>query len=129
MNRRKFICGCCAAACGHLVLSHGHAADAKPKPMALAACGLDCNVCGLFKKKCGGCHGPDGKVWSPQCKMRSCCHKTKKLSNCSECDSFPCEHVIAFENDKYAHHRKAIARLRDMHRTRVAAKQQPEGAR
>ncbi len=118
MNRRQSIRTCGAASCACLVCGGVQAGNAETKTMPLAACGLDCNRCGLFQKKCGGCHGPDDRVWSPQWKMRSCCHKTKELSNCSECDAFPCEHVIAFENDKYPHHRKAIARLRAMRKRR-----------
>jgi hypothetical protein len=115
------MCACGAAFGFRLMAGLARADDTSNPKMPLAACGLDCNSCGLSPKKCNGCHGPDDKVWSPQCKMRSCCYKTRKLSNCSECTTFPCEHVIAFENDTYAHHKKAIARLRKMHEETHAA--------
>jgi hypothetical protein len=96
-------------------------AEKGDKKMKMAACGLDCNTCDTRPKGCGGCHGPDDKVWSGDCKIRVCCIKQKKLSDCSECDQFPCEHIKAFENDKWPHHRKAVAGLRKIREDRKTA--------
>jgi len=127
MKRREFTITC-AGALGSCVLASpvlSEEGEGAKKKLPLAACGLDCNTCGTRVKGCEGCHGPDDKVWCGQCKMRTCCIKEKKLSNCSECDDFPCEHNTEFENDKYQHHRKAIARLRKMRTERDAARRQP----
>ena len=64
--------------------------------------------------KCKGCHGDDELVWSEDCKIRECCKKDRKLENCSLCGQFPCDLILEFENDAYAHHKAAVARLRSM---------------
>ena len=64
--------------------------------------------------KCQGCHGDDSVVWGDDCKIRECCIKTHGLSNCSECNEFPCKLITAFENDGYAHHKTAVENLRQM---------------
>ena len=85
--------------------------DARDQPM-LAACGLDCETCDLKPEKCGGCHSIGGKLWSADCIIRHCCLFDKNLPDCSACDGFPCQHILAFENDKWPHHRAAVQTLR-----------------
>jgi hypothetical protein len=105
-----------------------------------ACCGIDCTNCGIRKAaidpaeaereaarwrsrghadakpewfQCQGCHGPTEVVWSGKCKIRACARK-RSLTNCSQCEDFPCANITAFESDGNAHHRKAIERLRAM---------------
>ena len=80
----------------------------------LAACGLDCNACDSKPEKCSGCHSTDGKLWTADCKIRQCCILDKKLDDCSQCDSFPCELIVAFENDRWPHHAAAVKTLRQL---------------
>jgi len=107
----------------------------------LAPCGLVCTDCCVYKAaqdqkkaeelavqwqqqgcpdakpewfKCRGCKGEDKYVWGDDCEIRNCCLKTKKLDNCSLCDSFPCEYILNFENDGLEHHKAAITNLRRM---------------
>jgi hypothetical protein len=110
------------------------------RPM-IAACGLNCDECSIRKAaddkefaeklaaqwrksgrseatadwfKCQGCHGPDELVWWGGCKIRSCCIKRRRLSNCSYCSGFPCLLIEEFEKDGYAHHAKAVQHLRSL---------------
>lgn len=107
----------------------------------ISACGLTCTECPIYNAatdpeaaeelarqwqadgyenacadwfKCRGCHGPDDVVWGDDCKIRQCCIKEKKLENCSQCSTFPCGLITGFENDGMAHHKAAIACLREM---------------
>mgnify|MGYP002642179480 CR=1 FL=1 len=138
MERREFICLCGATALSGIAGAKDAEDGAK---IPLAACGIDCNSCGIRKAaldpaeaereaarwrkrghkdakpewfQCEGCHGSDAKCWSGNCQIRKCCIKEKKLPNCSECPGFPCKKIVDFENDKHAHHRKAIQKLRAM---------------
>lgn len=82
--------------------------------MKLAPCGLDCDVCKLKPKDCDGCHAETAHLWHSDCGIRVCCKFEKKLDNCSLCATFPCEKITAFGSDKWAHHRAAVKKLRDM---------------
>lgn len=84
--------------------------------MMVAPCGLECEVCPQRTPElCGGCHAENGPLWCADCRIRVCCKYERKLSNCSECDGFPCERILAFEADKWEHHTAAVQRLRDLH--------------
>jgi hypothetical protein len=107
----------------------------------LAPCGIVCADCSIYKAahdlaeaeklaeqwrkggnkevtakwfNCQGCKGDDTLVWSGDCKIRQCCLKERKLEHCAQCGDFPCEHIVAFENDKYKQHRAAVGKLREM---------------
>jgi hypothetical protein len=82
--------------------------------MNLAPCGIDCNTCKQRPKDCDGCHAQSDHLWCSDCKIRVCCLFDKKLDNCSLCGEFPCQAILAFESDKWVHHRKAVKRLREM---------------
>jgi len=116
------MCACLVARVARADAANGE------KKMKMAACGLDCNTCDTRSKGCEGCHGPDAKVWSGDCKIRACCFKQKKLSDCGACDSFPCANITAFENDQWPHHRRAIAGLRKIRDERKAASLPAPGA-
>jgi len=82
--------------------------------MKLAPCGLDCDACNMKPKDCDGCHADSDHVWDSDCKMRVCCRFQRKLDNCSLCADFPCQSILDFEADKWAHHTAAVKRLREM---------------
>ena len=80
--------------------------------MELAPCGLDCGACPQKPESCDGCHADNGRVWSSRCGIRICCKSDKGLGNCSQCAEFPCQTILAFEQDKWDHHTQAVGRLR-----------------
>ena len=45
------------------------------------------------------------------CKMKPCA-SAKGIDSCADCEDFPCEHIVAFENDGWPHHKDAIENLR-----------------
>lgn len=106
----------------------------------IAACGLDCSQCEIFKadndpeiaqgvadwfKKeknidievadihCDGCRGKRIEHWSPDCWILKCCVDEKKLENCSSCDEFPCEKLVQWSQET-KDYGKALDRLKEM---------------
>ncbi len=107
----------------------------------ISPCGMDCHTCPIFKAahdprfaeqlatgwrnaghpeaeagwfKCQGCYGDEALVWAEDCAMRNCCLKERQLANCSFCQDFPCQHLTDFESDGAAHHKAAVASLRQI---------------
>jgi hypothetical protein len=85
--------------------------------MELAPCGLDCGACPQKPAHCDGCHAEGDHRWHADCKIRVCCKFEKGLANCAECGSFPCQSIVDFEDDRWAHHTAAVQRLRAMRQT------------
>lgn len=66
----------------------------------LSRCGIDCSKCEYREKmNCPTCHLANGKVFWGECELAKC-SIDKGLSNCSECDNFPCELLRKFAYDK-----------------------------
>ena len=82
--------------------------------MELAPCGLDCDSCQLKPEQCDGCHADSDHLWHADCGIRVCCKFEKKLTNCSLCETFPCQTVLDFEKDKWDHHTAGVKRLREL---------------
>jgi hypothetical protein len=63
---------------------------------------------------CKGCHADRELHWSPDCWILLCCVDDKGLSNCSECETFPCERLREWstENDGYTQALQRLERLR-----------------
>ena len=73
-----------------------------------AACGVDCDVCGLKRdKKCGGCvPGTDPRalerseeikqIMGAYCPAMKCAAE-KKVAYCPSCDEFPCKLLYKWE--------------------------------
>lgn len=86
-------------------------------------CGLYCGACpvllahenGEVDKKavewnmkpeeliCWGCRSEKTGVYCADCEMKLCA-EAKKVVSCSACGDFPCERLVAFNNDKFPHH-------------------------
>ncbi|MFZ5924078.1 MAG: DUF3795 domain-containing protein [Bacillota bacterium] len=106
----------------------------------IAACGLDCSECDIFKApadpkimrriiewfekergvrlreedvRCDGCLGDRAKHWSPDCWILKCSVDDRGLQHCSGCEEFPCVKLEewATDNDGY---KKALERLKSM---------------
>lgn len=88
--------------------------DGPREAMELAPCGLDCDDCGQKPEHCDGCHADSDHLWHADCAIRVCCKFDKQLSNCSQCDGFPCERILSFEADRWDHHTAAVACLRHL---------------
>ena len=86
--------------------------------MMLAPCGLDCDTCPQRPNDCDGCHAEGVHLWDAECGIRVCCNRKRGLSDCSLCDAFPCQLIVDFENDKYAHHTEAVRTLRELRESR-----------
>ena len=61
----------------------------------LTCCGSECFNCGCYGTLCKGCNESQGKVFhAPEgqaCKIYDCAVNLKKIRNCGECDSLPCQ--------------------------------------
>lgn len=108
----------------------------------IAACGLDCGECGIFKatndveraqrivdwfKKerdeevkiediyCLSCRGDRTRHWSPDCWILKCCVDQRGLDFCFECEDFPCEKLSewAQESEDYGRALKQLEELRE----------------
>lgn len=106
----------------------------------LAACGLDCGECEIFKAphdpqlarriaeeyeqerhqtlspdliRCAGCHGDRTLFWCGRCRILHCCVDQKGLRYCSECPEFPCTMLEEWskESRRYG---DALLRLKSM---------------
>jgi hypothetical protein len=99
----------------------------------IAYCGLDCGACSFkvaYDQKnnqhvkdmpskydkykdtplqfCPGCKLDNQ---DNGCEIRDCA-RSKNISNCGECDQFPCELLIKFNNDGIPHHSDCIDNLK-----------------
>ncbi len=86
----------------------------------IAACGLDCAECDIYRAKsepdvmkgildwlnrdvpdrckpedvhCDGCLGDRSVHWSADCDILTCCVDAKEFKSCSECGELPCERL------------------------------------
>ena len=86
-------------------------------------CGLYCGACevlhanlkGLVEMKakewnvspedikCNGCKSGIISVYCRKCEIRNC-SRSKNLEYCFQCKDYPCNMLIKFRNDGYAHH-------------------------
>jgi AhpD family alkylhydroperoxidase len=62
---------------------------------------------------CTGCLGSLDVHWSPDCQMMLCARE-KNLTQCFQCEDFPCPHVEEFAADGLEHHRRAVERSERM---------------
>jgi hypothetical protein len=112
----------------------------------IAACGLDCSRCDIFRAKdnpelaekiadwfrkeqnvdvdgqdigCTGCGGPRPSHWSPNCWILKCCVDEKGLEYCSQCPDFPCDRLKdwAKENDAYGEALKRLQAMQEKQKT------------
>lgn len=62
---------------------------------------------------CTGCLGNRETHWSSDCWILACCVDQRGHSNCSECEAFPCDRLVAWskQNEGYS---AALARLREL---------------
>ena len=68
----------------------------------IAYCGVDCSVCpDLTEGKCPGCRQSNWEEEGP-CLPVECC-RTKGISCCGECDTFPCGDMKAFYQESESH--------------------------
>lgn len=66
------------------------------------------------KMYCTGCLGDRNTHWSADCWILACCVDQRGLSNCSECEAFPCDRLIEWAGQCEGY-RDALARLRELH--------------
>ncbi len=53
--------------------------------------------------RCAGCKSDETSIYCMDCDIRECA-ENKKVDFCFQCAEYPCERLIGFRNDKYAHH-------------------------
>ena len=62
-------------------------------------CGIECSKCPYKESHgCEGCINIKNPFWG-ECLVKKC-SEGKELSNCGECEAFPCETLNAFAFDK-----------------------------
>ena len=68
--------------------------------MIESRCGILCSSCDYKEKmNCKGCINIEKPFWSESCPVKACC-EGKKLSNCGQCSTFPCELLKKFAYDE-----------------------------
>ena len=112
-----------------------------PKSLKMiAACGLDCEKCDIYKAsddpelaqkfvdwfkrernedvaisqiRCAGCRGERAEHWSPDCWILKCCVDEKGHDFCFQCDEFPCEKLTAWADTEDGY-QEALQRLKTL---------------
>ncbi len=105
----------------------------------IAACGLDCKQCPIFRARseeelaeriaqrlsadfvhisakdigCCGCKGDPEEHWSPQCPILNCCVVDRALDFCFQCQEFPCDRLLIWK-EKNERYQEAFSRLKSM---------------
>ena len=102
----------------------------------LAYCGLYCEQCSVrtafvqqdeahlehfpAKFKTGrtvlsdyACEGCKGRNLCGPCAIKDCA-SARGVDSCADCGDFPCDRIARFGTDGIAHHRQAVANLRDI---------------
>jgi len=69
------------------------------------------------KMVCHGCLGDRMAHWSADCWILQCCVDEHKLTLCAQCESFPCERLLAWSK-KDASYQNALKRLHALHSRR-----------
>jgi hypothetical protein len=111
----------------------------KPEKLA-ATCGLYCGACSILaaiRKKdpelleliasgvadylghpvegkdlaCEGCLSKVVAVMCRECRLRACAFE-RGLTHCAQCDDFPCQQIIDFNNDGLRHHSEVLDNIR-----------------
>lgn len=66
--------------------------------MILSACGLKCDECEFFQKKCNGCKTVKGQTfWALEmmpaktCPLYDCAVNQRNNKDCGDCTDLPCE--------------------------------------
>ncbi len=105
-----------------------------------APCGLYCGACSIYQAvkrndsefltaaaagitemmgipaeagnlQCEGCLSEVRAVQCRECLLRDCAF-SKGLMHCASCDDFPCQQIIDFNNDEFAHHSEVLENIR-----------------
>ena len=78
------------------------------KEQQMARCGVYCEICSHREIiKCPGCFATDGKTFRGPCQIAKCCIE-KKYENCSECNDFPCDDLIAYAHDPQLNNQSSV---------------------
>lgn len=94
-----------------------------------APCGLYCGACGTILADKAGSVDILAKEWGMQpgqlvchgcktgttgdCTFRDCV-ASKGIEYCFQCDTFPCDELVRFRNDRASHHSVVLRNLRRM---------------
>ncbi|NQT74075.1 MAG: DUF3795 domain-containing protein [Chloroflexi bacterium] len=61
--------------------------------------------------QCDGCLSEVRSIQCRECLLRDCA-LSKGLTHCAKCNEFPCQQIIDFKNDQFAHHSEVIENIR-----------------
>lgn len=65
----------------------------------LSRCGIRCDECAYREKmNCPGCHASQGALFWGECRVAACSIR-RRLNNCGECSSIPCQALRDFSYD------------------------------
>lgn len=62
---------------------------------------------------CTGCRGSRETHWSADCWILACCVDQHSLTNCSQCEDFPCDRLVEWSQEDESY-REALKTLRKM---------------
>ena len=65
------------------------------------------------KMHCTGCLGDRDTHWSADCWILACCVDQHGLTNCSQCEAFPCDRLVEWSRECEGY-TAALARLREL---------------
>lgn len=114
-----------------------------------APCGLYCGACSIYQAakrndaeflaaaatgitemmgipaeagdlQCEGCLSEVRAIQCRECLLRDCA-LSRDLTHCSSCNDFPCQQIIDFNNDEFAHHSEVLENIRRQRQTGIHA--------
>jgi hypothetical protein len=65
------------------------------------------------KMYCTGCHGSHETHWSGDCWILNCCVDQHGLTNCSQCNDFPCNRLVEW-SEQDASYQAALTNLQHL---------------
>ena len=82
----------------------------------ISACGLLCDECGFFGKRCNGCYGVKGETfWAKEampdqtCPLYTCSVVERKYDNCGQCAELPCGEFTGLKDPSISEERHAVS--------------------
>ncbi len=111
----------------------------------VAVCGLYCGACRVYRAwhdknqerlnelasqrgwaqedfHCEGClSGGSLTKYCRDCAIRLCPQSKAGVTRCADCPDFPCERIIAFNNDGVRHHAEVLANIRRQQKIGIKA--------
>lgn len=96
--RRDSVCGLFCGACDVFLANREGQVDAAAKAWGMSPDQLVCH----------GCSSSVHAIYCLDCEIKACA-SGKNIKHCADCAEAPCERILAFRNDRHAHHSVILA--------------------